>query len=42
MRPGIPYAEARGRYAPAAARASFEVQAGEVRDAGHYTLEPRL
>jgi hypothetical protein len=31
----------RGRYAPTASRATFEVQAGEVRDAGHYTLSPQ-
>ena len=31
----------RGRYAPAASRATFEVQAGEVRDAGHYRLDPQ-
>jgi hypothetical protein len=31
----------RGRYAPAASRTTFEVQAGEVRDAGHYTLNPQ-
>jgi hypothetical protein len=31
---------AAGRYAPSAARTLFEVQAGEVRDAGHYALNP--
>ena len=31
----------RGRYAPAASRTTFEVQAGEVRDAGHYRLDPQ-
>ena len=30
-----------GRYAPDASRALFEVQAGEVRDAGHYALNPK-
>ena len=34
-------ASATGRYAPEASRALFEVQAGEVRDAGHYTLNPK-
>jgi len=34
-------ASASGRYAPQASRALFEVQAGEVRDAGHYTLNPK-
>ena len=33
-------ASATGRYAPDSARAVFEVQAGEVRDAGHYALNP--
>lgn len=33
-------ASATGRYAPAASRSVFEVQAGEVRDAGHYALNP--
>jgi len=33
-------ASAKGRYAPAASNATFEVQAGEVRDAGHYALRP--
>ncbi len=33
-------ASATGRYAPDTARAVFEVQAGEVRDAGHYALNP--
>jgi len=32
-------ASPKGRYAPAGA-AVFEVQAGEVRDAGHYALNP--
>lgn len=32
-------ASAKGRYAPSGA-ALFEVQAGEVRDAGHYALNP--
>lgn len=32
-------ASAKGRYAPSGA-AVFEVQAGEVRDAGHYALNP--
>ena len=31
---------ASGRYAPNASRMLFEVQAGEVRDAGHYALDP--
>lgn len=30
-----------GRYAPETSRPLFEVQAGEVRDAGHYTLNPK-
>jgi hypothetical protein len=34
-------ASATGRYAPEAAKAVFEVQAGEVRDAGHYALNPK-
>jgi hypothetical protein len=34
-------ASATGRYAPEAAEARFEVQAGEVRDAGHYALNPK-
>ena len=34
-------ASASGRYTPAASRALFEVQAGEVRDAGHYALNPK-
>ena len=34
-------ASATGRYAPQTSRALFEVQAGEVRDAGHYTLDPK-
>ena len=29
-----------GRYAPQSSFAVFEVQAGEVRDAGHYALSP--
>jgi hypothetical protein len=29
-----------GRYAPESSFAVFEVQAGEVRDAGHYALSP--
>ena len=33
-------ASATGRYAPDASRSIFEVQAGEVRDAGHYALNP--
>lgn len=34
-------ASATGRYAPDTSRAVFEVQAGEVRDAGHYALNPK-
>ncbi|MGH8482135.1 MAG: hypothetical protein ACRES8_06730 [Nevskiaceae bacterium] len=34
-------ASATGRYAPEAAQPVFEVQAGEVRDAGHYALNPK-
>jgi hypothetical protein len=34
-------ASATGRYAPEASRAVFEVQAGEVRDVGHYSLNPK-
>lgn len=34
-------ASATGRYAPEASKALFEVQAGEVRDAGHYALNPK-
>jgi hypothetical protein len=34
-------ASATGRYAPDASQALFEVQAGEVRDAGHYALNPK-
>ena len=34
-------ASATGRYAPTTTRALFEVQAGEVRDAGHYALNPK-
>jgi hypothetical protein len=34
-------ASATGRYAPEASRALFEVQAGQVRDAGHYALSPK-
>jgi hypothetical protein len=34
-------ASATGRYAPEASKAVFEVQAGEVRDAGHYALNPK-
>jgi hypothetical protein len=33
-------ASPKGRYAPAVSKEPFEVQAGEVRDAGHYTLRP--
>ena len=33
-------ASASGRYAPSASQTLFEVQAGEVRDAGHYALNP--
>ena len=33
-------ASASGRYAPSSSQALFEVQAGEVRDAGHYALNP--
>jgi hypothetical protein len=33
-------ASAAGRYEPATSRSVFEVQAGEVRDAGHYALNP--
>ncbi len=33
-------AGAGGRYAPQASKTMFEVQAGEVRDAGHYALNP--
>lgn len=29
-----------GRYAPQTSKTLFEVQAGEVRDAGHYALNP--